>query len=95
MRDIPTCLQAQTHAQHARVHNAQACHHIHPPTQASLFRAVADFYEYQDPLISTNMRDSADFFETLAIEVQTCAFEEDHQDQANVPESPFQGDFVK
>ena len=56
---------------------------------------MADCYEYQDPVVSTNLRDSADFFETLAIEVQTCAFEEDHQDQANVPESPFQGDFVK
>ena len=56
---------------------------------------MADYYEYQDPLVSTNMRDSADFFETLAIEVQTAAIEDDHKDQANLPKSPFRGDFVE
>jgi hypothetical protein len=51
-------------------------------TQVALFRAMADKYFTQDPVVSESMRDNADFFETVAIEVQTAAMEDDSQSQA-------------
>ena len=51
-------------------------------TQVALFRAMADKYFTQDPVVSESMRDNADFFETVAIEVQTAAMEDDEQSQA-------------
>jgi hypothetical protein len=40
-------------------------------TQVALFRAMADKYFTQDPVVSESMRDYADFLQTVAIEVQT------------------------
>ena len=51
-------------------------------TQVALFRAMADKYFTQDPAVSESMRENADFFETVAIEVQTAAMEDDEQSQA-------------
>jgi len=51
-------------------------------TQVALFRAMADKYFTQDPVVSESMRENADFFETVAIEVQTAAMEDDEQSQA-------------
>ncbi len=36
---------------------------------------MADKYYFQDPVVSAHMQDDADFFETVAIEVQTAAME--------------------
>ena len=47
--------------------------------QAALFRAMADEYWTKDPMVSVTMRESADFFETLATEVHTAAVEIDEQ----------------
>jgi hypothetical protein len=47
--------------------------------QAALFRAMADEYWIKDPMVSVTMRESADFFETLATEVHTAAVEIDEQ----------------
>jgi len=47
--------------------------------QAALFRAMADEYWTKDPMVSVTMRESADFFETLATEVHTAAVDIDEQ----------------
>jgi hypothetical protein len=48
--------------------------HSHPfELQAALFRAMAGEYSEKDPMVSVTMRESADFFETLATEVQAAA----------------------
>ena len=52
------------------------------PTQAALFRSMADTYFSQDPVVSAHMQDDADFFETVAIEVQTAAAAADEDKQA-------------
>jgi|LauGreDrversion4_2_1035121.scaffolds.fasta_scaffold1933179_2 hypothetical protein len=50
--------------------------------QAALFRAMAKMYFIEDPVVYGIMRDNADFFEHLAIGVQTAAMEDDSQNQA-------------
>jgi hypothetical protein len=54
--------------------------------QAALFRAMAKMYflwsTASDPVVYGIMRDNADFFEQLAIGVQTAAMEDDSQNQA-------------
>ncbi len=47
--------------------------------QAALFRAMAGEYWMKDPMVSVTMRESADFFETLATEVHTAAVDIDEQ----------------
>ena len=54
--------------------------HSHPfELQAALFRAMAGQYSEKDPMVSVTMRESADFFETLATEVHTAAVDIDEQ----------------
>ena len=54
--------------------------HSHPfELQAALFRAMAGEYFLKDPMVSVTMRESADFFETLATEVHTAAVDIDEQ----------------
>jgi hypothetical protein len=43
---------------------------------------MADKYFSQDPVVSAHMQDDADFFETVAIEVQTAAAAADEDKQA-------------
>ena len=43
---------------------------------------MADKYFIEDPVASDNMRENADFFETLAIEMHSAATEDDSQYQA-------------
>jgi|LauGreDrversion2_3_1035106.scaffolds.fasta_scaffold67432_2 hypothetical protein len=43
---------------------------------------MADEYFIKDPVSSDNMRENADFFETLAIEVHNATTEDDSQYQA-------------
>ncbi len=50
--------------------------------QAALFRAMAKTYFIEDPVVCGIMRDNADFFELLAIGVQTAAMEDDSKNQA-------------
>jgi hypothetical protein len=43
---------------------------------------MAGMYFTRDPVVSAHMQDDADFFETVAIEVQTAAAEDDEGKQA-------------
>jgi hypothetical protein len=55
---------------------------------------MAEMYFIIDPVVCGIMRDNANFFEHLAIGVQTAAMEDDSQNQAPLFFRPLQRDSV-
>ena len=63
--------------------------------QTALFRTMAAAYCKKDPVQSNIMRENADFFEKLAVEVHTAATEDNAQYQAPFFVRPLYRDSVE